>query len=278
MEWTLTDPSYLMFVVTDLVVIFALVAAMRWLNRFWVSPVNKHPEASNIETGAAVIALMLALTGVTSGEFSLTVWQEAQVVLTYGAIAIVMLMCGAWLQDKLVLPALNLTKATQMGNVEAAFITGAHLIGTAIVIKSALSWVSQDEQLGLLALFIAFVISQFILTLETRLRMLWTSGGLIKAIAEKKRPPVIKAAAQHMGAAMAISGSAHFAMAMQYELGLSIVAWVVSSILFLIAYIALAGLCVKIILPKMEEYEGGRPALEGAIYLGWGFLLPALAS
>ncbi|EAT13418.1 DUF350 domain-containing protein [Bermanella marisrubri] len=278
MEWTLTDPSYLMFVVTDLVVIFALVAAMRWLNRFWVSPVNKHPEASNIETGAAVIALMLALTGVTSGEFSLTVWQEAQVVLTYGAIAIVMLMCGAWLQDKLVLPALNLTKATKMGNVEAAFITGAHLIGTAIVIKSALSWVSQDEQLGLLALFIAFVISQFILTLETRLRMLWTSGGLIKAIAEKKRPPVIKAAAQHMGAAMAISGSAQFAMAMQYELGLSIVAWVVSSILFLIAYIALAGLCVKIILPKMEEYEGGRPALEGAIYLGWGFLLPALAS
>lgn len=278
MEWTIPNPSYLLFVIVDLVAIFALVAAMRWLNRVWINPDNKHPEATNIETAAAVIALMLALTGVTSGEFSLSLFEEFYLVVLYGAIAIALLMAGAWMQDKLVLPALNLTKETREGNIEAAFITGAHLIGTAIVIRSALNWVTQDESLGLLALFIAFAISQFILTIETRLRILWTSGNLIKAIENKTRPLVIKAASQHMGAAMAISGSAHFAMVMQYELGLSVLAWLISSIVFLIAYLGLSELCVRIVLPKDEEYEGGRPALEAAIYLGWGFLLPALAS
>ena len=278
MELLSADPSYAGFLIVDLIAIFGVVAAMRWLSRYMVKPINLKSEASNIETAAAVIALMVALTGVTSGSFSLTLLDEWLLVTGYGLLAIALLRLGAWMQDKVVLPALNLNYATQQGNTSAALITGAHLIGTAIVIQSSMKWASQDANLGLIALLFGFLIAQFLLALETRLRLLWTGGGLLSAIEKKQNAVVLKAVFQHIGAAMAISGSAHFASAMEYQLELAVVAWLFSSIVFLLAYLALAELCVRFILPKDNAVEGGRAALEGAIYLGWGFILPALAS
>ncbi len=277
MQWLSADPSYVGFLVVDLVAIFCLVAGMRWISRFLVKPVTRRSEASNIETAAAVIALMLALTGVTSGSFSLTLSDEWWLVISYGLLAIVLLRLGVWLQDKMILPALDLNHSTIQGNMAAAFITGAHLIGTAIVIRSAMQWTSQDADLGLVALLLGFIISQFLLALETRLRITWMTG-LLSAIDSKSTPLALKAGAQHIGAALAISGGAHFASAIEYQLELAVLAWLFSSLVFLLAYLALAELCVRFILPKGEVYEGGRPALEGAIYLGWGFILPALAS
>jgi len=277
MQWLSADPSYVGFLVVDLVAIFCLVAGMRWISRFLVKPVTRRSEASNIETAAAVIALMLALTGVTSGSFSLTLSEEWWLVISYGLLAIVLLRLGVWLQDKMILPALDLNHSTIQGNMAAAFITGAHLIGTAIVIRSAMQWTSQDADLGLVALLLGFIISQFLLALETRLRITWMTG-LLSAIDSKSTPLALKAGAQHIGAALAISGGAHFASAIEYQLELAVLAWLFSSLVFLLAYLALAELCVRFILPKGEVYEGGRPALEGAIYLGWGFILPALAS
>ena len=226
---------------------------------------------------AAVIALMIALTGVTTGQFSLSIFQEWSLITGYGIFALCLLRLGAWVQDKLVLPAMNLNHAAQQGNTAAALITGAHLIGTAIVIRSAMQWTNQDANLGIMALLFGFIISQCLLSLETRLRIAWGSNDLINAVDKKSNPTAIKAAAQHIGAALAISGSAHFASSIEYQLELAVLAWLVSSVLFLLIYLALSELCIRIILPKGEIYEGGRPILEGAIFVGWGFLLPALA-
>jgi len=278
MTWLVSDPSYALFLLIDFVAIFTLVAAMRWISKVLVKPTDQHSEASNIETASAVIALMLALTGVTSGEFSLTLVDEWLVVTAYGLLAIALLRLGALIQDKVVLPTLDLSDATQHGNIAAAYITGAHLIGTAIVIRASMEWSSQDANLGMYALLLGFVLSQCLLALETRLRLIWTSGGLLKSIRESNRASILKAALQHIGAALAISSSAHFASDLDAQWQLAVVAWLVSSIVFLLAYLALAELCVRIILPKNEAYEGGRAALEGAIYLGWGFILPALLS
>ncbi len=111
MDWLTADPSYLVFLTVDLVAIFCLVAAMRWLSRFLVKPVNTHSDASNIETAAAVVALMVALSGVTSGAFSLNLSDEWWLVTGYGLLALLLLRLGAWLQDKIVLPTLELTHA-----------------------------------------------------------------------------------------------------------------------------------------------------------------------
>jgi len=272
------DASYLSFLLVDLAAIFCLVAAMRWISRLIVRPMGERSDATNIETAAAVIALMIAITAVTAGSFSLNLMSEWLIVTGYGVLAMVLLRLGAWFQDKLVLPALNLNRAAQAGNTAAALVTGAHLIGTAIVIRSAMQWTSQDANLGMMALVFGFVIAQCLLALETRLRLLWTGGTLLAAIEARREPPVVRAACQHIGAALAISGSAHFAAVLEFQLQLALVAWLFSSIIFLLVYLALAELCVRIILPKGEAYEGGRPILEGAVYLGWGFILPALAS
>ena len=278
MDWLISNPSYTAFLFVDLIAIVTLVAAMRWVTRFMVKPVSQHSEASNIETGAAVVALMVALTGVTSGSFSLTLYEEWFLVTSYGILAILLLRLGVWIQDHVVIASLNLSSATKHGNTSAAIVTGSHLIGTAIVIQSSMKWASQDANLGLIALLFGFVISQCLLALETKLRLIWTGGGLLVAINKKQLPVVLKAAFQHIGAALAISGSAPFASAIEYQLQLAVVAWLFSSVVFLLAYLALSELCVRFVLPKGGAFEGGRPALEGAIYLGWGFILPALAS
>lgn len=278
MNWLLNDTSYALFLLVDFIAVFTLVAAMRFLSRVVINPVNQHSEATNIETAAAVIALMLALTGITSGEFSLSLFNEWLVVTIYGLLAIALLRLGAIIQDKIVLPTLNLSSATQHGNITAAYLTGAHLIGTAIVIRASMEWSSHNANLGFVALFLGFVLSQLLLALETRLRLVWTSGRLLKSIKESNRTAILKAALQHIGAALAISTSAHFASDLDVQWQLAILAWLASSIVFLLLYLALAELCVRLILPKDEAYEGGRGILEGAIYLGWGFILPALAS
>ncbi|GAA6133395.1 hypothetical protein NBRC116188_01840 [Oceaniserpentilla sp. 4NH20-0058] len=251
---------------------------MRWFSRIVVRPVSQHSEASNIETACAVIALMLALTGITSGEFNLTLFNEWALVSAYGLLAIALLRLGGIIQDKLILPTLNLNSATQNGNITAAYLTGGHLIGTAIVIRASMEWSSHNVNLGFIALFLGFILSQLLLALEIRLRLIWTSGKLLKSIKDSNRSAIIKAALQHIGAALAISTSAHFASNLDTQWPLAVLAWFVSSIVFLLLYLALAELCVRLILPKDEAYEGGRGILEGAIYLGWGFILPAIAS
>jgi len=278
MNWLLNDTSYILYLLVDLFAVFTLVAAMRMVSRVVVNPVNKHSEASNIETACAIIALMLALTGITSGEFSLTLFDEWLLVTIYGLLAIALLRLGGIIQDKLVLPTLSLGSETQHGNITAAYITGGHFIGTAIVIRAAMEWSSSSEHLGFIALILGFVLSQFLLALETRLRLVWTSGQLLKAIKESNRSAILKASLQHIGAALAISTSAHFASNLDTQWQLAILAWALSSIVFLLLYLALSELCVRLILPKHETYEGGRGILEGTIYLGWGFILPALAS
>lgn len=278
MNWLFADTSYALFLLIDFVAVFTLVAAMRILSRVIVTPTKQHSEASNIETAAAVIALMLALTGITSGSFSLTLFDEWLLVTIYGMLAIALLRLGGIIQDKLVLPSLNLSSATQHGNITAAYLTGSHLIGTAIVIRAAMDWSSHDANLGFIALFLGFIISQFLLAIETRLRLIWTAGKLLNAIKESNRSSIIKAALQHIGAALAISTSAQFASDLDVQWQLAILAWFVSSVVFLLLYLGLSELCVRLILPKNEAYEGGRGVLEGAIYLGWGFILPALAS
>jgi len=278
MSWLLNDSSYILFLLVDLFAVFTLVGAMRLLSRVIVAPVDKHSEATNIETAFAVIALMLALTGITSGEFSLTLFDEWLVVTIYGLLAIALLRFGGIIQDKLVLPSLNLSSATQHGNITAAYITGGHLIGTAIVIRAAMEWSSSNNNLGFFALFFGFVISQLLLAVEMRLRLIWTSGTLLKSIKESNRSAILKATMQHIGAALAISTSTHFASNLDAQWQLALIAWFLSSVVFLILYLGLSELCVRLILPKNEAYEGGRGVLEGAIYLGWGFILPALAS
>jgi len=278
MDWITLNYSYFSFLLIDLVAILLLVAAMRWLSRLMVRPVKEHEEASNIDSGAAILAIMIALTGVASGSFSLSLLNEWGVVTAYGLLAIVLLRAGAWLQDKLVLPSVSLSSETEQGNDAAAFIAGSHMIGTAIVIQSSMKWVSQDGNLGLIALLFGFVISQLLLALETRLRMLWTSNGITAAAKAHKNLVAMKYSLQHVGAALAISASSHFASAMQYELHLAVIAWLLSSIVFLTVFLILSELSLRIVLPRAGEREEGRPLLEGAIYLGWGFILPALAS
>ena len=152
MDWLISNPSYTAFLFVDLIAIVTLVAAMRWVTRFMVKPVSQHSEASNVETGAAVVALMVALTGVTSGSFSLTLYEEWFLVTSYGILAILLLRLGVWIQDHVVIASLNLSSATKHGNTSAAIVTGSHLIGTAIVIQSSMKWASQDANLGLIAL------------------------------------------------------------------------------------------------------------------------------
>ncbi len=272
------DPTYLAFLLVDLFAIFILVAAMRWVSRLIVKPTSVRSDATNVETAAAVLALIVALTGVTSGAFSVSLLDEWLLVISYGLLAMLLLQIGAWTQDKVILPSFNLKAAIQEGNVCAAILLGAHLLGTAIVIRSAMQWASQDANLGLIAMFFGFAISQCLLALETRLKVLWGKGHLLEAVKNMEMPYVIKAAAQHMGAALAISGSAHFAASMEFQFELAVLAWLVSSVVFLLAYMALSDLCTRIVLPKKGAFETGRPVLEGAVYFGWGLILPALAS
>ncbi|MCP5325672.1 MAG: DUF350 domain-containing protein [Oceanospirillaceae bacterium] len=279
------NPAYFQFILIDLLAVLTLVLTMRWLNRTWLHNKTARSGGINIDSAASMLALAIALSGVTAGEFSLTLWSEWVLVTSYGIFAILFLRLGAIFLDKWVLPTLKLNDELEGGNTSAAYLMGAHLIGTAIILRAAMEWVAadvnlnfQDMALSFLALFCGFVISQILLAFEARIRLSMGQERIVSAITNGDQGQTLRACAQHIGAALAITGGAHFAASLEFELTLSALAWLLSSVLFLLAYMGLTSLSARIIIAAGDEQADARPLIESAIYLGWGLILPALAS
>lgn len=280
------NSAYFQFILIDLLAILALVLTMRWLNRTWLHNKTARSGGINIDSAASMLALAIALSGVTAGEFSITLWSEWLLVTGYGIFAILFLRLGAIFLDKWVLPTLKLNAELEGGNTSAAYLMGAHLIGTAIILRAAMEWVASDVNLdfqnmslSIIALFCGFMISQLLLAFESRVRLNMGQERILGAVSSGNQGQTLRACAQHIGAALAITGGAHFAAALEFELALAALAWLLSSILFLLAFMALTSLSVRIIVAAGDEQdEAGRPLIESAIYLGWGLILPALAS
>lgn len=123
--------------------------------------------ALGLALAGSVISLFLVLSATMQGEAALTLWHEAGLVLAYGSASLLLVRLGLFLQDWLILRDIDLRHQISQRNLSAAMVEAASAIAIGLLLTTALSRTDSHSLNGLLALLIAFVLSQCLLSLMT---------------------------------------------------------------------------------------------------------------
>ena len=166
-----------LYYLVDFIIALAILSAMRFLagtvaNVSAMHEISKNDnKAFGVSLAGAMIAISLMLMGVVSGDAGYSLANEALSVIVFGVVGIVLMWITRIVFDRLSFPGLSIHDQIMQGNMAASIIDACNMIATAIIIKSAMSWVDGDMQTALLAVLLSFFGSQIIMALATLYRV-----------------------------------------------------------------------------------------------------------
>ena len=166
-----------LYYLVDFIIALLVLSAMRFLagavsNVSAVDEISqKDNQAFGVSLAGAMIAVSLMLMGVVSGDAGYSLANEALSVIVFGAVGIVLMWITRIVFDRLSFPGLSIHDQIMQGNMAASIIDACNMIATAIIIKSAMTWVDGDMQTALLAVVLSFLGSQVIMALATLYRV-----------------------------------------------------------------------------------------------------------
>ena len=165
------------YYLVDFVLALLLLSAMRYLagvvgNVSAMDEISqKDNKAFGVSLAGAMIAVSLMLMGVVSGDAGYSLANEAFSVIVFGVVGIVLMWITRIVFDRLSFPGLSIHDQIMHGNMAASIIDACNMIATAIIIKSAMTWVDGDMQTALLAVLLSFLGAQVIMALATLYRV-----------------------------------------------------------------------------------------------------------
>jgi len=288
------DPNLLVVLVLDLSIAMALLLALRFLTGLLAS-VNTTDELSQkdnfafgLELAGAISALAIMLSGAIEGDVARTLGYEALLMLSYGVLGVLLIKAGRVIQDQLVLRQIAIKAEIMDGNLAVATMDFGHVVSIAIIIRAVMIWVDSNTFVGLTVVLAGFVISQIILMVTSRFRMMRYASRnpgkeLMHALADGHLPLAIRYAGHMIGVALAVTAASHFVSFEPDYLWYSIGSWGVLSIILTLLLSVLNILSRKVILVKVnvveevdEQKNLGVAAVEGSIFIALGILLAAL--
>jgi len=136
----------------DLFVAIILLTGLRFISGL-VANVHTKTElaerdnfAFGLSFSGGMIALALMMTGVVSGEAHDNLITEGLMVALYGAVGLLLIKVGRFIQDKLVMTSIPIQEEIKKGNLAAAFLDMAGTIATGFVLRSVFIWVEKDRK------------------------------------------------------------------------------------------------------------------------------------
>jgi len=279
--------------VIDLAIAVVMISGLRFITGL-VANVNSAEElasrdnfAFGIAMAAGIISLALMLTGAVSGEPGATYLNEVVSVLSYGVLGLILIKAGRFLQDKLVLTGIEIQQEIRNGNLAAALVDAGNTIATGLVLRAVMLWVESDTFNGLLAVLAAFVLTQLLLALVTKYRMIVfarrdAGESLESAFKEQKVALAIRFFGHLLGVALALT-AASGVVAYGDNLVLSLGLWAGVTLLFAVLVSMLAIIARNIVLLGVDVVEEvnkqnnvGVASIEAAIYVSIGLFFTAL--
>lgn len=278
----------------NLAVAIAMIASLRLISGL-VANVSTHEELSqkdNFAFGVAMaggaIALAMMLTGVVSGEPANSLVSEFTVVVCYGLIGLVLIKVGRFLQDKLVLTAIPIQAEIKKGNMSAALVDVANTIATGLIIRAVMTWVESTTLLGLGIVIVAFILTQLVLALVTKYRLVvyakrHDGACLQRAFEQGNLALSIRYLGHLIGVALAITAASAFVAYNPEALVTALISWVICAILLAIGLSILSIIARHIILAGINVVEEvdiqqnvAIGSIEASIYIAIGIVLMAL--
>jgi len=228
----------------------------------WVSNLHANDEiakrdnfAFGISFAAGLAGLAIVLTGVTSGDFADSLFEEATQMLGYGFLAIALIKAGHFFQDKVTLQKVSLHDEIVKGNVTAAFVEFGHIVTVAIVVRSALIWVLTEGWHGLPVVIAAFVVANIIMLLVSkyRVRLFKRTGDCLQQLILDDNLAVgIRYAGFLIGSGLAITAATGLAPYAADNITQSLTYWAFSAIISVAIFAVLQLITIKVILSGVD--------------------------
>ena len=241
--------------------------------------------AFGVSLAGAMVAVCIMLMGVVSGDAGYSLANEAEMVLLFGVVGIVLMWITRIVFDRLSFPKLSIQEQIMQGNMAASIIDACNMIATAIIIKGAMTWVDGGLTIGLIAVVISFLASQIIMALATLYRVKvyakrHDGDQLHTAIEQDNIALALRFGAYRVGIAIAVSSAFSVIEYIPEELAWVFVLWFsVALILFvlltLIAIVIRLGVLHKVNIGEEvgEQRNISVGIIEGSIYIVVGLLL-----
>ncbi len=285
-----------LYYLVSFIIALILLSAMRQLAGMVASVSASHELSHNtgISLAGAMVAVSIMLMGVVSGEASASLVQEALLVTLFGVIGIVLMWLTRIAFDRISFPNLSLHDEIIKGNMSASIIDACNMIATAIIIKSAMTWVWVSEGLmfAIIAVIVSFVASQAIMALATLYRVKifekrhagnQKNRQLHTAIEENNVALALRFSAYRIGVALAVSAAfavvaydtEHFVTVFLIWFAVALVFFVLLTLIAtIIRYAVLYGINVADEVGNKGNVAIG--VIEGSIYIVVGLLLVGL--
>ncbi|QUM77304.1 DUF350 domain-containing protein [Moritella sp. 24] len=247
--------------IIDFIIIIALFVSLKMI-KGWVSNLHANDEiakrdnfAFGISFAAGLAGLAIVLTGVTSGDFADSLFEEATQMTGYGLLAIALIKAGHFFQDKVTLQKVSLHDEIVKGNVTAAFVDFGHVVTVAIVVRSALIWVLTEGWHGLPVVIAAFVVANVIMLLVSkyRVRLFKRTGDCLQQLILDDNLAVgIRYAGFLVGSGLAITAATGLAPYAADNIGLSLMYWAFFAVISVIIFSILQLITIKVILSGVD--------------------------
>jgi uncharacterized membrane protein YjfL (UPF0719 family) len=236
---------------------------------------------------AGIISLALMLTGAVSGEPGATYIGEIVSVLSYGILGLILIKVGRIAQDKLLFTGIEIQEEIKKGNLAAALVDAGNTIATGLVLRAVMLWVESDTWNGLLVVLAAFVITQLMLAIVSKYRLIVyarRSGESLQEVFKRGQVALaIRYLGHLLGVALAITAASGVVAYDIENLARALALWSGVTLIFASLVSVIAIIARNVILMGVDVVEEvnnqnniGVAAIEAAIYISIGLFFTAL--
>jgi hypothetical protein len=283
------------YLLIDMAVAIALLGGVRYTMGF-IGKVDTKDELSHkdnfaygISMAGAVAAMGIALSGAITGELAGSYSIELLGMLAYGVMGLILIKAGRFIHDKFALPAFNKHDLILNRNISVGLVDAASVIATAIVVRASLIWVEGLDINTFIAIISAWIVSQVMLVLITRIfewKFSLNNASNFQSTLETGHIALaIRYAGYLISTAMSVTAASYFIIYDTESLWLGITQWAVMSLILMACLTVLTSIAKFIVLwginrrVEVEEQDNiGIATIEFAISFSIALLLMALMS
>lgn len=280
----------------DMLVIIGLLISLKYTKGV-LSNVNSQSElvdrnnaAFGISFGGGILALGLVLTGVSAGAFESSLLDEVLSMAIFGGLGLLLVLVGRMVQDKIVLPKVNIHDQLASDNMACALLDVGHMLAIGLVIRAAMLWVPSSDYRIIPIIIVAFILSQLVITVAAiyRAKLFKKNNAghndcFQTAIDQGATAVALRYAAFMIGAALMVTAASNLVSFDQANYWFSVLCWSLVSLISVPIYALLVLVVRRLVLPGVNmaeevdrENNVGLSAVESAIFIAIAAVFSAL--
>jgi uncharacterized membrane protein YjfL (UPF0719 family) len=119
----------------------------------------------------AFLSFFIIMSAASTGGDVVAWYDEVILMISYGVSGILMLLTSKVIFDKVSMSDFHIQEELNKGNLAAGIVAGGNLVATALIVFAYMSWVKGTDLNSLLVVLYGFVLSQFLLSISTLIRV-----------------------------------------------------------------------------------------------------------